>query len=219
MAFDLGGECATILDLLDALPDHSSGHASDASELVEYRQQATVMLAELQQKFPSLANKRLGGVNRLYLFDPKAFIKTLERDIVAHWLQMPESLGLSAGQMAVVASRWYNRPVTDHRIKRRFKDPKLTSQLQLLCYEHGNTTDISKCRSLPEIQKRLRLRFRRSANKWTFRGEITFYDNGTVTICDSIAQQDQTAAGKKRIRGNGSAVAVDAMRNVLLAHS
>lgn len=220
MTFDLSRECGSILDYLpDILADHSIPESSLASELAEYRRQAMPLLIELQQKFPSLANKRLGGLNRLYAFDPSTFIETLERDMVAHWLQQPSSLELSARQLAAVASLWYPQPVTEHRIKRRFKDPSLTRQLQGLCYENGNATDISKCRSLTEIQRRLRLRANQSADKWTFCGEITFYGNGTVQIGDRIAQQDQTAAGKRRIRGNGSAVTIDALRNVLLAHS
>lgn len=138
---------------------------------------------------------------------------------MTHWLRQPESLELNARQLAKIASHWYGQPVSDHRIKRRLKVRELTPQLQRLCYELNNATDITMFRSLPEIQKRLRLRFRQSTDKWTFKGEISFYTDGTVTIRDGIAKQDKTAAGKGRVRGNGSAVGIDALRNVLLAYS
>jgi hypothetical protein len=220
LSFDLGQECANILaELPDTLPDHSKAHNSNAAEMSEFMRRSTALLAELQGEFPSLAGKRLGGVSRLYLYDPSAFIETLERDVVTHWLQHPESLELTAWQVGAMASNWYGQPVTEHRIKRRFKNPELTPRIQQLCYEHGNAADLSRCRSLPEIQKRLRLRAQQSAERWNFRHEITFYANGSVTIGNKLAKQDITAAGKKRVRGNGSAVAVNALRNILLAHS
>ena len=173
----------------------------------------------MQQEFPSLAGLKLGGLNRLYVYDPTTYNVTVECDVVAHWLQHPETLELTFRQMAAVASLWYDRPITEHRIKRRFKGPELAQKLQVLCYEHGNSTHVSMCRSLPEIRKRLRLKARLSADKWTFKGEITFYADGTVQNDNRIAQQDETQTGKKRVRGNRSAVSVDALRNVLLAYS
>jgi hypothetical protein len=220
MTFDVIQECTSILDLLpDTLPDHSSPGPSYTSELPEFLRRLAPLMAELQQEFPSLAGKKLGGLNRLYAYDPATYNATLERDVVAHWLRYPESLELTYRQIAAAASYWYDRPVTEHRIKRRFRDPDLPCQLQKLCYEHDNVTNISACRSLPEIQKRLRLRARQSADKWTFRAEITFYGSGTVQIGNRLARQDRTASGKGRVRGNGSAVPVDALRNVLLAYS
>ncbi|MGK6356206.1 hypothetical protein ACMGDH_13395 [Sphingomonas sp. DT-207] len=220
MAFDLGNECASIVDALpDTLPNQSYALTNSATELAELRQRIAMFAAEAQQAFPNLAGKKLGGMGKLYVFDPNTLVETVERDVVRYWLQRPESLELSAAQVAALASNWYSRPISEHRIKRRFNDPVLITRLQSLCYELGNATDISKCRSLTEIRKRLRLRFRQSGTGWTFRGEITFHDNGTVTIGDLVAQQDQTAAGRRRVRGNGSAVSIDALRNVLLAHS
>jgi hypothetical protein len=217
MAFDLSRDCASIVDCLpDDLPDQS---VAETNELAQFLELAARALTDLQQGFPGLVNKSLGGLNRLYLFDQAKIINTLERDVVEHWLQQPESLELSAKQIAAMSSRWYNRPVTEDRIKRRFRDKRLTSRLQTLCYDHDNPTDLTGCRSLPDIQKRLRLRFRQTASKWTFRGEVTFYDNGTVTIDNQLTKQDKTTTGKDRIRGNGSAISVQSLRNVLIAYS
>lgn len=136
MTFDVSRECTSILGLLpDTLPDHSSPNRSYASDLPEFLKRAESMLTALQQEFPSLADKKLGGLNRLYAYDPATYIATLERDVVAHWLRHPESLELGPKQTALAASHWYDRPVTEHRIKRRFRDPDLTQQLQTLCYE------------------------------------------------------------------------------------
>ena len=215
MTFDVSQECTSILDLLpDTLPDQSHPTSTCDSDLTQFRQK----VVELKREFPSLADKTLGGLNGLYMYDPATYNTAVERDVVAHWLRYPESLELTFRQTAALASSWYDRPVSEHRIKRRFKDPDLPRQLQLLCYEHDNATQITMCRSLPEIQKRLRLRASQSADKWTFRGEITFYANGTVQIGNHLAQQDQTPTGKNRVRGNGSAVTVDVLRNVLLAY-
>jgi hypothetical protein len=219
MTFDLGQECASIYGQIpDNLPDHSTPNPSDGG-LPEYLRRLAKMGAELQQEFPSLAGQKLGGLNKLYAYDPGTYNAKVERDVVAHWLQHPEDLELTSRQMAAVASPWYDRPVTEARFKRRFRDPDLARKLQVLCYQHDNPTHISMCRSLPEIRTRLRLRVRQSADKWTFRGEITFNADGSVQIGNRLAQQDQTSTGKNRLRGNGSAITVDVLRNVLLAYS
>jgi hypothetical protein len=220
MTFDLDQE---ILSILAALPenirDHNIPDPNNAGEMTEFRQQAGSMLAELQKGFSTLAGKSLGRMDKLYVFDPHSFIASLEQDVVKHWLQHPGSLELSVTQLAGVASCWYGQRVSAHRLKRRFKDPAMIQQLHKLCSEHGNPTDISKCRSLPQIQKRLKLQGRRTATRWIFKGEITFYDNEIVEIKRKMAVQDRTKSGKPRIRGNGSAIPIDALKNVLMAYT
>lgn len=218
MTFDLDQECKSILDALpETLPDHSKPTCK--GELAHYRKELEEYAGKLQHKYPTLARKKVCGIGKLYAYDPEDYIPNVEQDIVAHWLTNPDSLALTAKNLGILASSWYGRPVSEHRIKRRFSDRDLARRLQQLCYEQGNTTDIGGCRSLPEIQKRLRLRARRASAEWSFEGEITFHSDGTVAIRNTLAQQDTTKAGKRRVRGNGSAVAVEALRNVLLAYS
>lgn len=206
-------------DLPEALPDQTVSQPGEAGDLAEYFERAAAFLIDLQQQYPGLAKKKLGGLNRLYLYDANDYLATLEPDVVKHWLEQPDSLRLTAAQLAAVASGWYGKRVSADRIKRRYNSPELAKRLQQLCYKHDNPTDISGCRSLPDIQKRLRRRACQSADKWTFHGEITFYSNGSVTIANHLARQDKTSSGKRRIRGiDNSAVSVEALRNVLLEY-
>jgi hypothetical protein len=202
--------------------DRLNFNEPDPNSLVEldaFKLEAEQALAGLQDRYPTLAGKRLGGVGKLYLYDPTKYNERLEREVLMHWLTVPESLELKAGQVAILASGWYERPVTVDRFKRRFKDPKLSQTLQRLCYEHGNPTQISTCRSLPGIQQRLRLHARQTADKWSFKGEITFYENGDVSINNKLVPQDVSNSGKKRVRGNRVAITIDVLRAFLSTYT
>ncbi|WP_341632948.1 hypothetical protein [Sphingomonas agri] len=205
-----------LAELPDDLPDYRVPQPSSEEEA--FRAEAERLLAQLQEQFPTLSGKKIGGVGKLYLYDPETYNDTLERDIVRRWLAEPETLELSAEQMARLASSWYERDVTPHRFKRRFKDRKLASELHRICLEHGNPTDITKCNSLPGVQRLLRVRARQTSNDWSFRGEIIFSSTGDVLINHKIASQDVTSTGKKRVRGNGAAIAIDTLRKLLASY-
>lgn len=205
-----------LAELPDDLPDYRVPQPSSEEEA--FRAEVETLLAEAQKRYPTLAGKKLGGVSRLYLFDAETYNATLEHDIVRRWLAEPETLELSAEQMARLASKWYERDVTPHRFKRRFKDRNLAKELHRICLEHGNPTDITKCNSLPGVRQLLRVRARQTSNDWSFRGEIVFSSTGTVIINNKIATQDVTKAGKNRVRGNGVAIAIDTLRRVLASY-
>jgi hypothetical protein len=205
-----------LAELPDDLPDYRVPLPSSEEEA--FRVEAERLLAELQEQFPTLSGKKIGGVGKLYLYDPETYNDRLERDIVLRWLAEPETLELSAEQMARLASSWYERNVTPHRFKRRFKDRKLASELHRICLEHGNPTDITKCNSLPGVQRLLRVRARQTSNDWSFRGEIVFSSTGAVIINNKMVAQDITSTGKKRVRGNGVAIAIDTLRKLLASY-
>jgi hypothetical protein len=219
-AVNASGLEAVYQSILDELPDDLPDYRvpQPSSEEEAFREEAERLLAELRERFPSLAGKKVGGVGKLYLYDSESYNDSLERDVVRHWLAQPETLELSAEQMARLASSWYERDVTPHRFKRRFKDRNLATELHRLCLEQGNPTDITKCNSLPGVQRLLRVRARQTSNDWSFRGEIVFSSTGAVIINNKMVAQDITSTGKKRVRGNGVAIAIDTLRKLLASY-